>query len=141
MIEGDDFHSEANRQKMASGVALTDADRASWLQCLAQELRRQPQGAVLACSALKVAYRDCLRTGAPTLRFVHLAIDQTESLRRVAKRAGHFYPPSLVASQFEALQDPGAEPGVLVLDGTAVAADNLARATAWLGAGRLPQAQ
>ena len=139
-IEGDDFHDPASRSKMASGIALTDADREGWLQRLGAELQRHPHGAVLSCSALKTSYRDKLRAAAPGLRFVHMAISQAESLRRVAKRAGHYYPPSLVASQFQALQDPAAEDRVLVLDGTASAEALLARALEWVGAAAVPAA-
>lgn len=118
LIEGDDFHPTANVQKMQQGIALNDEDRNGWLQSLAEELTRYKQGAVLTCSALKASYRHLLRQGNPGLRFVHLAITQAESLRRVAQRADHFYPPSLVQSQFDALQDPEGEPLVLVLDGS-----------------------
>ncbi|MET0311332.1 MAG: gluconokinase [Burkholderiaceae bacterium] len=118
LVEGDHFHPQRNIDKMKVGIALDDADRADWLLTLAAELGGMPQGAVLTCSALKKAYRDTLRRGVPGLRFVHLAITQAESLRRVGARPGHFYPPSLVASQFEALQDPAGEEGVLVVDGT-----------------------
>jgi gluconokinase len=117
MVEGDVFHPEANLAKMRAGLPLTDADRAGWLARLAEELRARPDGAVLACSALRRAYRDLLRAAAPGLRFVHLAITQEESLRRVASRRGHFYPPSLVASQFRTLEDPAAEDGVVTVDG------------------------
>jgi gluconokinase len=137
MIEGDDFHPPANKEKMQQGIALNDADRAGWLQSLSGELVKHAGGAVLSCSALKSSYREVLRsqfpTGGPPLKFIHLAITPEESLRRVAKRANHFYPPSLVASQFEALQDPSGEPGVLVLDGMAPKADVDASALAWLG--------
>ena len=119
LIEGDDFHPKRNIHKMQQGIALTDDDRADWLRTLGEQLAAQPAGAVLTCSALKRAYRDTLRAALPGLRFVHLAITEAESLRRVAQRPGHFYPPSLVASQFEALQDPAGEPGVLSLDATA----------------------
>ena len=137
LIEGDDFHPAANVQKMQQGIALDDADRMGWLQTLGAELARHPQGAVLTCSALKAAYRDALRARLPTLGFVYLAITQAESLKRVAQRADHFYPPSLVASQFEALQDPSAEPGVLALDGSAPL-DALARSAAdWVLGGAL----
>ena len=118
MIEGDTFHPQSNIDKMAHGKPLDDEDRAGWLQALVEELRRRPQGAVLACSALKKKYRDTLRTATPDLAFVHLSITPEESQRRVSSRPGHFYPPSLVASQFEALEDPAGEPGVLVVDGT-----------------------
>lgn len=119
LIEGDDFHPKRNIHKMQQGIALTDDDRADWLRTLGEQLAAQPAGAVLTCSALKRAYRDTLRAALPGLRFVHRAITEAESLRRVAQRPGHFYPPSLVASQFEALQDPAGEPGVLSLDATA----------------------
>jgi len=132
MIEGDQFHPPGNILKMREGVALTDGDRAAWLVTLAGELARRPAGAVLACSALKRSYRDTLRAAVPGLRFVHLAVPEAEALRRVARRAGHFYPPSLVASQFEALEDPSGEPGVLVLDATAERGDVDAGVVAWL---------
>lgn len=134
LIEGDDFHPASNVQKMQQGIALNDADRSGWLETLARELQRHSQGAVLTCSALKAAYRDALRAGSPDLHFVHLAITPAESMRRVAQRAGHFYPPSLVASQFEALQDPSGEPKVLVLDGCAGLDPLAQRAATWLRA-------
>jgi gluconokinase len=118
LVEGDDFHPPRNIQKMREGTPLTDADRADWLQRLAQELRAQPAGAVLTCSALKRSYRDMLRAAVPHLRFLHLALSQHQALERVASRTDHFYPPSLVASQFEALEDPAGEPGVHVADAT-----------------------
>ena len=155
LIEGDDFHPAANVQKMQQGIALDDADRHGWLQTLAAELARRPHGAVLTCSALKASYRNILRGHLPApelavavgssvgsaagsaVGFVYLAITPVESLRRVAQRAGHFYPPSLVASQFEALQDPSLELGVLTLDGI-VPLDQLAeRAADWVQSGAL----
>ena len=138
LIEGDDFHPASNVQKMQQGVALTDADRMGWLQTLSSELVRHPTGAVLTCSALKLAYRDALRAGTPGLRFVHLAITPQESMRRVAARPGHFYPPALVASQFEALQDPASEPRVLVLDGSQSQEALVKSATDWVGSAALP---
>lgn len=116
LIEGDAFHPPSNIEKMRSGVPLDDADRAGWLDVLARELGRRPQGAVLACSALKRAYRDRLRAACPGLRFVHLALPESEAQRRVASRPGHFYPPALVASQFAALEDPSGEAGVVAVD-------------------------
>lgn len=132
LIEGDDFHPPGNIQKMQQGIPLTDEDRVDWLRQLGVELARHPAGVVLTCSALKAAYRDSLRAAVPGLQFVHLAISQAESLRRVSARPGHFYPPSLVASQFEALQDPSAEPGVLTLAGNASLEALADSAVAWL---------
>jgi gluconokinase len=134
LMEGDDFHSPGNMHKMQQGIALTDEDRADWLRELGDELARYPAGVVLTCSALKKIYRDRLRLAAPGLRFVHLAISQAEALRRVARRAGHFYPPSLVASQFETLQDPSGEASVLVVNGEAPLRQLALSAVAWLTA-------
>lgn len=132
LVEGDDFHPASNILKMQHGTALTDDDRAQWLHTLGSELSRHPQGVVLTCSALKAAYRSTLRAATTRLRFVHLVITQAESLRRVGNRPGHFYPPSLVASQFEALQDPAGEYGVLGLAADASLDELAQKAVAWL---------
>ena len=116
LIEGDSFHPPANIRKMERGIALTDDDRAGWLKLLGEQLSAHPAGAVMTCSALKRSYRDRLRGAMPGLQFVHLALSQQDALQRVARREGHFYPPSLVASQFEALEDPAGELGVTVVD-------------------------
>jgi gluconokinase len=135
LVEGDAFHPQGNIDKMRAGLALTDEDRAGWLARLGQELRNRPGGAVLACSALKYAYREGLRAAVPGLRFVYLALTPEQSLERVASRDGHFYPPSLVTSQFEALQDPTQEPGVVVVDGALPLPEVVAQALAGLGSG------
>src|SRR5688572_18329552 len=96
LIEGDDFHGAASRDKMSRGIALTDADRDEWLATLGDELQRRPQGAVLTCSALKRAYRDRLRAAAPGLLFVFLDIDRAHALQRVAARSSHFFSATLV---------------------------------------------
>lgn len=132
LIEGDEFHPASNIEKMRQGLPLDDQDRAGWLARLGQELAGRPGGAVLACSALKRSYRELLRAAVSGVRFVHLALPQEEALRRVAARGGHFYPPSLVASQFEALEDPTNEPGVLVADACAPLDEVAAQATSWL---------
>lgn len=116
LVEGDDFHPPDNIRKMQQGVPLDDQDRAGWLAQLAAELAARPDGAVLTCSALKRAYRDVLRRSAPGLCFVHLALTPEQSAARVAGRDDHFYPSSLVASQFAALENPAAEPRVLSVD-------------------------
>jgi gluconokinase len=133
LIEGDDFHPPASRDKMNRGVPLTDADRDGWLTTLAAELARHPQGAVLTCSALKRAYRDRLRTASPGLRFVFLDIDRAHALQRVAARAStHFFSASLVDSQFATLESPVGEPGVLRLDALAPLPVLQAQAQGWL---------
>jgi gluconokinase len=108
-IEGDAFHPPENVQRMAQGVALTDADRALWLQRLAFEMKKQSQlnkGVVLACSALKKSYRDVLRGGQADAVFLHL--DGTAELigQRLSARKGHYMPSSLLQSQFETLEPP-----------------------------------
>ncbi len=118
LVEGDEFHPPGNIEKMRQGLPLTDADRAGWLRQLRDELASKRQGAVLTCSALKRSYRDILREADAALRFVHLQLSLKDAQARVAARPGHFYPPSLVASQFETLEDPSREPGVLGVDAT-----------------------
>lgn len=134
LIEGDSFHPPANIDKMRRGLALDDQDRAGWLDTLGRELARRPDGAVLTCSALKADYRDRLRAAAPGLRFVHLALTPAQALERVASRKDHFYPPSLVDSQFAALEDPTREPGVVAVDASRPFEDVLAAARAGLAA-------
>jgi gluconokinase len=132
LIEGDEFHPPGNIEKMRKGLPLGDEDRAGWLERLGRELTEHAGGAVLTCSALKRAYRDRLRAAVPGLRFVHLSLSQEQALRRVAARGGHFYPPSLVASQFEALEEPRCEPGVLVVDAELPVEDLARRLAEWL---------
>jgi gluconokinase len=119
LVEGDEFHSEHNRDKMRQGLALTDVDRADWLEALGQALEQHAAGAVLTCSALKRAYRDRLRRHVPGLRFVFLDLDPHTARERVTQRATeHLFPASLVESQFAALESPVGEPGVLRVDAT-----------------------
>jgi len=118
LIEGDDFHVESSKAKMRMGVPLADADRAAWLDMLGLELALHRQ-AVLTCSALKRSYRDQLRSHLPDLRFAFLQLDEAAARDRVAARFGeHLFPPTLVASQFAALEPPRGEAGVLWLDAT-----------------------
>lgn len=133
LIEGDDHHSPASREKMSQGVALTDTDRAGWLATLGGLLQAHPQGAVLTCSALKRAYREQLRAACPGLRFVFLDIARADAGQRVAARAGtHFFSSALVDSQFATLESPVGETGVLRLDALLPIVHLRAQATAWL---------
>lgn len=135
-IEGDDFHSATNREKMAQGIALTDADRAQWLSTLAAQIRQQPHGLVLTCSALKKAYRDQLRQSAPNLKFVFLDIEKSEALRRVSARgAAHFFPAALVDNQFATLESPTGEAGVLRVDATLPLESLRQQVADWLATG------
>ncbi len=133
LIEGDEFHPQANVAKMRAGTPLDDADRYGWLAALGYELRRYPDGALLACSALKKAYRDQLRAAAPGLLFVYLELTPEEARRRLEIRAEkHFFQANLVTSQFEALEPPLAEPGVLTLDATLPLSELTQRVIGWL---------
>jgi len=111
-LEGDSFHPPANIARMSAGIPLTDADRAGWLDALAARLaagRARAEPMVLACSALKRRYRDRLRDADPALVFVHLAGSRELIAARMAERAGHYMPLSLLDSQFAALEAPAAD--------------------------------
>jgi gluconokinase len=116
--EGDDLHPEANRAKMAAGHPLDDEDRWPWLRRVAEWIGTQEaagQGGVVTCSALKRSYRDLLRDGHPSVRFVHLLADEDVLTSRVTNRHGHYMPPALLRSQLDALEPLGPdEPGVRV---------------------------
>ena len=116
IIEGDDFHSQENKAKMRGGVALVDADRQGWLRSLADELRVRKGSLVLTCSALKRSYRDILREASPGLGFIYLDITEAGALERLRQRSQHFFPPQLLSSQFETLEIPVDEPGVIHLN-------------------------
>lgn len=111
-VEGDAFHPPENIALMAAGTPLTDADRHGWLLALAGELRQAKdaaQGVVLACSALRRRYRDLLRTGDDSVRFVFLATTADVLRDRLASRRGHYMPASLIDSQLEVLEPPQAD--------------------------------
>jgi gluconokinase len=135
LVEGDDFHSAANRQKMMQGIALNDADRADWLQALGEQLQAASSPVALTCSALKRHYRARLRAAAPGLLFVFLDLSAQHALQRVAARHAHFFNPSLVSSQFHALESPVDEPGVLHVNATDPLPLLCKRVVSWLYAG------
>jgi gluconokinase len=114
-VEGDDFHPQENVKRMASGIALTDEDRAPWLRAIAARLRAAKDagtGLVVSCSALKRSYRDLLRTEAGDVRFTFLNGTRALIAERIATRSGHFMPSSLLDSQFAALEGPGPDESV-----------------------------
>ncbi|CAN5802748.1 gluconokinase [soil metagenome] len=116
--EGDDFHPQANREKMAAGHPLTDEDRLPWLLELAAwagERHAAGESTLMACSALRRGYRDVLRDGAPGTRFVHLTGDKHELLGRMQSRE-HFFPPELLESQLDALEPLADDEAGLALD-------------------------
>lgn len=108
--DGDDFHPPANVEKQRAGQALTDADRWPWLQSIADEIDRfTAEGGkiVIACSALKRAYRDLLLHGRQDVRIVYLHGSRELIAERMAARKNHFMPTSLLDSQFKTLEVPG----------------------------------
>ena len=118
-LEGDRLHSQRNIALMSSGVALTDDDRQGWLELLSERIaqaHRNEQGLVVSCSALKRIYRDILRRGAPDLLFVHLTGHAALLTERTARRAGHYMPASLLASQLKTLEAPGPDEQALTFD-------------------------
>jgi gluconokinase len=116
--DADDFHSVANIAKMKNGVPLTDEDRQPWLGKL-RELIEQclvaGKNAVLACSALKKAYRDRLRVS-DDVKFVFLRGNRREISEQLQHRHGHFMNPVLLDSQFENLEEPQASEHALLLE-------------------------
>lgn len=117
-IDGDDLHSDAAREKMRAGHALTDDDRWPWLDRVGRTLAEASAGkpVVVACSALKRVYRDRLRAAVgSSLNFVYLDAQQEAMKARVAARKNHYMPASLVDSQFATLEDPKGEPSVIAI--------------------------
>ena len=130
-IEGDAFHPAANIEKMSAGIPLTDEDRAGWLDSLCDELRRTVacgQRPVLTCSALKLRYRERLRSAVGGLGFVFLELTPEVAADRVADRPGHFMPKTLIDSQFATLESPTNVPLVLTLNAATHNVDQLAHA-------------
>ena len=110
--DGDRFHPAGNVAKMSAGQPLTDEDRWPWLQAISDEIDRVCHSgghAVIACSALKRAYRDVLVHGRSDARIVFLSGTQPLIVERLARRKGHFMPPGLLDSQFKALEPPAAD--------------------------------
>ncbi|MGB6151189.1 MAG: gluconokinase [Pricia sp.] len=106
-FDGDDYHPKANVEKMAKGHPLNDEDRKGWLRRLNELARHQKhQGAVIACSALKTQYREQLRQGVDTVEFIYLEGSFKLISQRLSNRKGHFMPPELLRSQFDALEIP-----------------------------------
>lgn len=143
-VEGDEHHPAENVARMRAGLPLDDAMRTPWLAALAALVARAVAGdrpVVIACSALRVAYRQALvPAGAPpgAVRFVYLHADPALLAARLAGRAGHFFAPALLGSQLAALEPPGAaaedEPApVLTLDAAQAPEALVAAARAALG--------
>jgi gluconokinase len=116
--DADWFHPAANVDKMHRGIPLTDEDRGPWLAAIAgwiDNTRRAGRHAVIACSALKRPYRDVMVGRRVDVRLVYLKGDETLIARRIATRHEHFMPQSLLHSQFDALEEPGADENPVVI--------------------------
>ncbi|OZI61739.1 gluconokinase [Bordetella genomosp. 11] len=124
--EGDALHPQSNIDKMHAGQPLTDEDRAPWLEKVAQwveECLDKGENGLITCSALKRSYRDIINRRGHGVQFVYLAGSKATIAARLAARHGHFMPPSLLDSQFDALQEPTAdEPAIRVDIGPAPSA-------------------
>lgn len=120
LIEGDAFHAPENIARMAARQPLDDAMRAPWLDRIASEITAlQKAGGspiVVACSALKRAYRDRLRSAAPTMRILCLVGSEDVLRQRIETREGHFMKADLLASQLATLEVPGPDEGARVID-------------------------
>jgi gluconokinase len=116
--EADDFHPHANIEKMRSGHPLTDDDRWPWLERLREQITRSlaaKEDAVIACSALKRAYRDRLRLS-DDVKFVFLRGDYGLVAEQLRHRRGHFMNPELLGSQFADLEQPEPDEDVLTTE-------------------------
>jgi gluconokinase len=141
--DGDSFHFAANVAKMRAGLPLTDEDRRPWLAAIAAWMDGRiaaGQSAVVACSALRRAYRDMLLDGRPAARMVFLQVAHGQDADRLAARRGHFFPAKLLDSQFATLEMPQDSERVLVLTARGSPADVVAGIIDALGlaAGKCP---
>jgi gluconokinase len=107
--DADDLHPASNREKMHRGTPLSNADRWPWLNAVRELLEQclaEGRSAVVACSALKQAYRDWLTIDPARIRFVYLKGPRELLARRLSQRAGHFFDPRLLQSQLDTLEEP-----------------------------------
>jgi gluconokinase len=126
--DADDFHPDSNIAKMSAGIPLTDEDRWPWYRILRERIVTQRASGrvyVLACSALKQAYRDLLRgnDSQDDLKFVHLKGTRELIGGRLVLRQAHFMPPELLDSQFAVMEEPQ---GSITMD-VSLAPDEIAR--------------
>lgn len=118
-VEGDALHPPANVDKMSRGVPLDDADRQPWLERIASTIkdwRSEGRPGVIACSALRFAYRAIIAAGQSDVCFVHLSGERELIARRLADRRGHFMPVGLLESQLATLEAPSPTEPAISLD-------------------------
>jgi gluconokinase len=117
--DGDAFHPASNVEKMRNGHPLTDEDRWPWLRAIAAEINRTSDAGghiVIACSALKRAYRDILIGKRSYARLIYLKGSRDLIGERLRARQGHFMPPQLLDSQFATLEEPRPDENAVVVD-------------------------
>jgi gluconokinase len=115
--DADEFHSEANKTKMATGIALQDEDRLPWLEAMRvaiEQQRKHSHDWIFACSALKRSYRMLLGGEGEDVVWVYLDGSEKLLLDRLSRRAGHFFDPSLLRSQLQTLEMPAEEEAIRV---------------------------
>ena len=136
-IEGDALHPQANVNKMAGGVPLTDEDRWPWLEAIGERIeaeRAAGTGVVVSCSALKHVYRDCLRKKVHgRVRFILLDGPRDLISSRMLGRKGHFMPQALLDSQLATLEKPGPDEDAVILDISHTVPNLLMEASAAVG--------
>jgi carbohydrate kinase (thermoresistant glucokinase family) len=129
MLEGDSYHPPENVAKMKAGTPLTDDDRWPWLRAIAAAIdacRARGENAVVACSALRRAYRDILVGARPDVRLVYLKGSPALIAERMKARKDHFMPPALLDSQFRTLEEPGPDENPITV-GIGGAPDDIVR--------------
>ena len=107
--DADDLHPAANKEKMNHGIPLSDEDRLPWLNAvrgLIEKCLSEGTDAVIACSALRQAYRDVLLIDPARVRFIYLKGSKALIEQRLAQRTGHFMNKDLLQSQFDTLEEP-----------------------------------
>jgi carbohydrate kinase (thermoresistant glucokinase family) len=117
-LEGDDFHSPENIEKMEAGIPLTDEDRWPWIAAMNAHIKqelKEGRGVILAASVLKKIYRTTLTDDLPQARFIYLKGSKALLLARMKARTGHFMPPALLESQLETLEEPQADEHALTV--------------------------
>lgn len=133
-FDADDYHSRANVEKMAAGIPLTDEDRLGWLDELAELMWREKDGLVLACSALKRAYRKRLQERNPETCFAYLRGDFETIWARHSRRTDHYFNGRvMLESQFQLLEEPGPDENAVAVDVSGTPEEVVTRCLAGLG--------
>lgn len=128
VAEADDFHPQANIDKMSAGIPLTDEDRWPWLESLRDWMGQQAErgsSSIVTCSALKRSYRDLLSKAPGRVLFIHLVAEQDALRTRMEQREGHFMPPELLPSQFATLEDLAEDEDGIVVESLATPEETL----------------